>query len=333
MKNITKVIFVIVGTIIGAGFASGKEIYLFFGIYGKMGIIGIVISQILIGIIIYKTLLISQEENVENYEELSKKISDYPKVNEVLKIIINIFLLISFYVMIAGFSAYFSQELKIPNIIGTIIVSSLCYIIFKGNIERLIKVNEVLIPILIFFILILAVKNVDTNIVIKNNNINFPKTIISAILYSSYNSITMIPLILTLKKYIKEKKQAKILSVTCAIILIILAIAIYILVQKIDININLIELPTIYIASKLGKIYKYTYGLIILVAIFTSAISAGYSFLENYNKKPKLYKKLSILLCSSSIFISKIGFSNLVNTLYPVFGVLGLIQIYFILKK
>lgn len=54
MKSVLKVVFVIIGTIIGAGFASGKEIYLFFVIYGKNGMIGILISSILIGLVIYK---------------------------------------------------------------------------------------------------------------------------------------------------------------------------------------------------------------------------------------------------------------------------------------
>ena len=56
MKNVLKVVFVIIGTIIGAGFASGKEIYLFFYKYGTLGILGIIISGGLTGFIIYKTL-------------------------------------------------------------------------------------------------------------------------------------------------------------------------------------------------------------------------------------------------------------------------------------
>ena len=34
IKRISKAIFVIIGTLIGAGFASGQEIYLFFYQYG-----------------------------------------------------------------------------------------------------------------------------------------------------------------------------------------------------------------------------------------------------------------------------------------------------------
>ena len=61
MKNCIKIALVIIGALIGAGFASGQEIYLFFFSYGKKGILGIIISSILLGIIIYKTIVIINE--------------------------------------------------------------------------------------------------------------------------------------------------------------------------------------------------------------------------------------------------------------------------------
>ena len=56
MKNILKIVMIIIGTLIGAGFASGREIYLFFMKYGNLGKIGIAVSAILTGIIIYSAL-------------------------------------------------------------------------------------------------------------------------------------------------------------------------------------------------------------------------------------------------------------------------------------
>lgn len=307
----------------------GKEIYLFFGIYGINGVVGIIISQVIIGLIVYKTLTIIQKNNIKNYGELVRKINNNTTTNEIIKIIINTFLLLSFYIMVAGFSAYFVQELGIPNIIGTVIIIILCYIVFMGNIESIIKVNTILVPILIVFIMVLSIKNIDgySNINGKMIETNIGKSIYSAVIYSSYNSITLIPIIVTLKKHIKNKKQIIKIAILCSIILGLLAIAVYGIILKVDININQVELPTVYVAGQSGAIYKYLYGLTIILAIFTSAISAGYSILENYVQRPKKYKKMAIAICISAIFVSKIGFSNLVNLLYPVFGLLGMVQI------
>ena len=39
MKNVVNVAMVLTGTFIGAGFASGREIWQYFGIFGKFGIL------------------------------------------------------------------------------------------------------------------------------------------------------------------------------------------------------------------------------------------------------------------------------------------------------
>lgn len=273
----------------------GKEIALFFGKYGIIGIIGIIISSIFMGSIIYMVLNLAKKEKIEQYKDLSKYLYKKSMIREIIQTIMNIFLLISFYVMIAGFSAYFWQELGIPTIIGSIIIATLSYITFIGNIDRLIKVNTFLIPILIISVLFLSIQStnkLEVNImpVIKQSSTSW---ITSAILYGSYNSIILIPILLSIQKKLTQKKQIKIVAITCTIILILLAICILALIWKIDININNIELPTVYIASKMGKIYQYMYGFIILVSIYTSAVSAGYGILENQVRQRKKIQNLS----------------------------------------
>ena len=66
MKKVFKAVFVIIGTLVGAGFASGQEIYLFFYQYGMNGVLGIIISSLLIGIVIYKVLQICEDKKITN---------------------------------------------------------------------------------------------------------------------------------------------------------------------------------------------------------------------------------------------------------------------------
>lgn len=306
----------------------GKEIYLFFNKYGNLGIIGIIISFLFLGIIIYKVIKISNKYQINTYEEFLEKLGTK---NGVIKAIINIFLIISFYIMIAGFSAYFEQELNIPKIIGSLLIILLCYITFTKNINGIIKINTILIPILVIFIIIFGLKNINSRngvyIINENNNISI-QWIFAAILYASYNSITLVPMLIPIRKLVKTNKENKYIFLLVVILTITLALVIYNIVEKIDIDINTIELPTVYIANKFGIIYKYMYGIIILVSIFTTAISAGYGFLKNNSNNLKKYKTLNKIICISAVFISNIGFSKLLNLLYPIFGILGLIQIY-----
>lgn len=153
--EILKVVFVIIGTLIGAGFASGQEVYVFFFSFGIKGLLGILISSIIIGITIYKTLKIIHKNNIDNYREFLNNLIKNKKINNIINAIINIFILVSFYIMIAGFGAYLQQEFKLNNIIGSSILAILCLILFKTNVKGLVKVNEILIPILIIIIILI----------------------------------------------------------------------------------------------------------------------------------------------------------------------------------
>ncbi len=395
MKNALKIVFVIIGTLIGAGFASGKEIYIFFAKYGIYGIIGILISTTLTALIISKTLKIIKKYNINSYKEFLQKINK--KGNKIINYIVNTFLLVTFFIMIAGFSAYIKQKFSINEYISSTIFILICYIVLTKNIKGVIKINEILMPILILFTIYIGIKNIPYIIKLANTNLNMNaninanintnisqninatinsnintnafigiensiqasnictyiihliKVIISSILYASYNSIILIPVLTSLKKYIQKEKAITIIT---WIILNILALLIYgLLLRGINYAQNL-EMPLIQIVEEFGKTSKIIYEIIIVVAIFTSAISTSYSFLENVTKETneknqenknshnikniqknsnshrnQNYKKILKLICIIGIIVSKIGFSNLMQILYPLFGILGLIQI------
>lgn len=153
--EILKVVFVIIGTLIGAGFASGQEIYAFFFSFGIKGLVGILISSFIIGITIYKTLQIVHQNNIDNYEDFLNTFTKNKKLNNITNTIINIFILVSFFIMIAGFGAYLQQEFDLNSIIGSGILAILCLILFKTNVNGLVKVNEILIPILIIIVILI----------------------------------------------------------------------------------------------------------------------------------------------------------------------------------
>ncbi|MGN1310366.1 MAG: hypothetical protein ACI4VP_01425 [Clostridia bacterium] len=329
IKNIFKICFVIIGTIIGAGFASGKEIYTFFCTYGFYGLFGILISNIIIGLVIFLTFKIVIDNNIKTYSDFIYFLVGSNRVlNYTINNIMNIFLLISFIVMVSGFGSYFNQEFNIPAFIGAIIISFLAFITFFKDINGIVKINSFLIPILIFLVILLGCKE---KFYLFNINI-LPVTtgslwIVKSILYASYNSIVLIPIIINLKNLISNKKQVIYIIFITLLFMVILSLVIFIVLNFNLPDIKYIDIPIVFIASKFGSIYKYLYGLVILIAIFTTAISEGYSFLENVSKTKKQYFVYSILICFLAIIFSNIGFGRLLDLLYPLLGYLGLLQI------
>ena len=332
MSNIFKVVFVIIGTLIGAGFASGQEMYVFFFSHGVEGLIGIIISSIIMGLVIYKTLQIANKYQVNTYKDfLDILIQKNKTVKKIVNTVINIFILITFFIMIAGFGAYFEQELGISSLIGSSMLSIITFLVFMTSIKGVVKANEILVPILITFLTIIGIINFKNLPIFELQNyvINTNKTIylIDAILYSSYNSILLIPVLLTLRNYIKNKKQIIKISTISSAIIILLSIIVFLLLVRVDVDITKLEMPAVYVVSNMHIIFKYIYGFIILGSIFTTTISLGASFLKNVTKNKKSYTQVALIMCITGIVISKFGFSNLVNLLYPIFGYLGIIQI------
>ena len=143
--NIVKAVSVIIGTIIGAGFASGKEIYIFFGQYGKFGIIGAIVSATLTGVIIYSTIAITKRLQIKSNNEFLAKISNSSKLKIILENVINAFLLVSFWIMCAGFCTFFKQEFKIPIIITASINAIITYFLLMKNMDGIIKLNLIVV--------------------------------------------------------------------------------------------------------------------------------------------------------------------------------------------
>ena len=327
MIEVISITLVIIGALIGAGFASGQEIFSFFYIYGKNGIYGILIMSILIGIFIYKSLKIIYQKQVYNYNDFLNLFIKNTKIRNVILWIVNVLLLVSFYIMVAGFGAYFEQEIGINRIIGSIVLNLLCVIVFFSNIKGVLKASNLIVPFLIFFIFFIGIKNI-----VQIRTIDFYQMknnwILSMLIYNSYNFILLMPVLISLKKQITKEKNIKKVSILVTIIILILSINIFFLLLNANIKeIENQEMPIVYIISNYFNKYKKIYAFIVLASIFTTAISVGIGFLQNISENSNSYSQFVLFMCITSLLMSNIGFSKLLNFIYPVFGYIGILQI------
>ena len=334
MRNIFTIVLVIIGALIGAGFASGQEIFSFFYSYGYKGFLGIIATCVLISILIYKILKIILGNKIDSYDQFLELFIKNKKVTKTINVIINILLLVTFYIMIAGFGAYFEQEIGVSKFIGSLVLAILCFMVFLTNVKGVIKVSKFLVPFLILFILIIGTINISS-INIENIEIQTIKKewLLSSITYCSYNIILLIPVLISLRKQISQEKNIKYIAIISGSIIILLSINLYMLLIKSDVEISTLEMPIVYVIRKFYPQLKNIYAFIILASIFTTAISIGTGFLQNISKNKKSYTQIVLFMCITSLLISNFGFSKLVNFVYPLFGYIGIIQIMLILLK
>ena len=292
--------------------------------------IGIIITCILISFTIYKCLKIITEKNIDNYNQFLDIFIKNKKITKIINLVINILLLITFYIMVAGFGAYFEQELGINQLIGSTILAIITSLVFFTNIKGVLKISELIVPILIICIIIIG----GTNLATINAKVETPIMkkgwLLSSITYCSYNMILLIPSLISLRKQITKKTNIKYIAIISGNLMTIMSIMIYMLLMKCDIDIKKLEMPVVYVIRSFFDKFKTIYAFIILSSILTTAISIGIGLLQNISKNKKSYTQFVIFMCISSVIISRFGFSNLVNFLYPIFGYIGIIQMIFI---
>ena len=157
--------------------------------------------------------------------------------------------------------------------------------------------------------------------------------LLSAIEYASYNTILLIPVLISIRKLVKKDKNIKKISIISSIIVFILTIIIFMTLLNVDMALKEVEMPAVYAIANISKEFNFLYGIIILISIFTTAISLGISFLKNLSNSKKEYLYYNVFLLVSSIIFSNLGFSNLVSIFYPLLGLVGILQIFKIFIK
>ena len=267
------------------------------------------------------------KNEIYNYEDFLGLFIENKKIKKMICIIINLLLLISFFIMIAGFGAYFEQEIGVDKIIGSIILDILCAIVFFSDVKGVLKVSDLIVPFLILFIFFIGFQNIieiqNIEFIMEKNN-----WILSMLIYNSYNFILLMPVLISLKKQITKEKNIKKVSILVTIIILILSINIFFLLLNANIKeIENQEMPIVYIISNYFNKYKKIYAFIVLASIFTTAISVGIGFLQNISKNSNSYPQFVLFMCITSLLMSNIGFSKLLNFIYPVFGYIGILQI------
>ena len=200
MKNFFVCLAVIIGTVIGAGFASGREILNFFNIYEERGLVSILISSVIFGIVVVITSLVARKCKSADYKNLINS-------NSFLFVILQMFSFICFAIMVSCVGAFFNEHLGINFWLGTAIATSICYVMFLKSFKGIEIISCALVPLIIIGIVILGIyeyagtemlQYTKEGIETAHYTGNF---IISAILYASYNSLILIPILVNFEEY------------------------------------------------------------------------------------------------------------------------------------
>lgn len=336
--NANKIAGVYVALVLGAGFASGQELLQFFVKYGYKGFFGLVLSAIIFGLVGYSVLSICFTKKYKNNKEFIYGVMG-EKIGMVMNNVVAIFLFVLFVTMVAAGGATAQQAFNLPFTFGVIIMAILCFITFLYDIEGIVKINVILAPIMILggmYIGLYVFFNQNTPVFLQNYHIinvlkeNF---VVAALVYASYNIVTAISVLASMQNLVTSKRTAMYGSLLTSLCLIAIGLSMALpLLSNFEFA-SKFEIPMLAIVYTHGKALEYFYLCILMAAIFTTAIGNGFSFILWLNYTFNINMNICrIIVVSASIIFAHIGFSNFVGKIYPIFGIIGFIEIIMIGK-
>lgn len=333
MKNLFLVLqisAVFIGTIVGAGLASGQEISQFFTVYGYKSFLGILICCIIYIIMGYIVIQLSLRYKLTSYDGLISLVSP-GFLGQVTNLFTTIFLISTSAVILAGSGSLLNQYFHVSKWVGIIIMIFISVVVLLRGTKGLIEINSFIVPSLIIVIVTIFILYVsfykDINVsYLKNISAYKHNWLLSSLIYGGFNILCCCGVLVPLSTEIRNKKT---LILGVALGSIGLTILSFLINALLILNIPYIfkyEIPLLYIANRFGNVTQIMLLSIIWMEMFSTEVSNIYSVSKNLEELFNIsYKKSIILIIIISIPISQIGFVKLISILYPAFAVVSFI--------
>ncbi|UAL47443.1 hypothetical protein LG311_21245 [Sutcliffiella horikoshii] len=312
--------FLILGTVIGAGYASGRELWQFFGSESGLAILLFTLFFI---ISCYVILQISSKEQTEHFSPVLRKLVG-ERASYLYNIVMVVYLFTTTVVMLAGGGAAL-QVFSIPYWGGIAIICFLLILLFVYDVKGMVTVNVVIIPIIVLtlaYVLIDAVLNspdaVPTSVLEQSN---WP----AGFTFTALNILPLVAVLSAIGKEVKGKGEIIIASVGSGVILGVISLfynQTLILVQS---KLGLFEIPLFAIIQSYPFYMLFFMTILLWVAIYTTAASGLLGLVTRFrNVIPIPLWLMCSLFILLMIPFTAVGFSVLVAILYPLFGLINL---------
>jgi len=322
-ESLLKISSIYLGTVLGAGFASGQEHLLFFVRFSKRGFVGCLLAGFLFsflgGLILEKSYELSEKSHRKYLELVLGR-----NVTRIVATLTEIFLCISFCIMLSGAGAFFSERLGVPSYMGVLLTDLVCLFVFMFDMRGVSALNLLLTPIMLFGTIYVCIYTLVTEsmpvwqVQVHPHGIFLPY----AVFYVGYNMLTAISVLVPAASLATDKKTAIWGGRLGGLLLSVLAALCCLALSAVP-SVHEKALPMLSLSERAGTFAHIVYSAVIFMAMLTTAVSSGFAVQRRLTSFGVHPKTAAIIICLISIPLSLVEFSVLIEKFYVAFGVLG----------
>lgn len=319
-KKVLSAVCLLVGSSIGAGFATGKEIIVFFSKFGLLSIPNSLLFGVLFGVVIYVFMMIGKNMQVKGFSQATSLIMGKGEKA------CNVFILVMLVCLIASMFGGTKEILAmlVPNhyllyyFLFFIIMSVLAF----SNLKCLSLINKLCVPCIILYLLsfVMICPYKHRSILI---DMNVAKSILSCIYYTSLN-VMIAGFVMMSFSYGMSKKQIKqtcFIGGTMITVLLLLVALLFLFCGE---GVVRASVPVLTLAYSQSKSYGLLGLGVIIIAIITTLLSNQFCFKNFLLERCKSKVLASLLPISVGFLLSFIGFEKIIGYCYPIIGCIGI---------
>lgn len=319
-----------IGTVVGAGFASGQEIFRFFVVFGSNGFWGILLSILLFSWLGTRMMLISAKLQATSYEMLN----DYlfgRRIGKWMSLFVGIVLFGVITAMLSGTGAMVKEQLGYSFHLGVLVTSILAFFVIIRGMEGILSINSLVVPFMLGFVTLIAIDcfwmdgRSSFHYFIDESNKSW---LISAVTYVAFNLAMSQAVLVPLGAEIKDERVIRLGGWIGGLGLGLMLLISFFALQLYFPEIKRLEIPMAFIIHQLGVMFKILFLAVMWGEIFTTLIGNIYGLALNIQQAiPLRFSVIVAFIFLAAYLCSLVGFPTLIRYLYPAFGYCGLMVI------
>ncbi|MGB9919859.1 MAG: hypothetical protein ACPLPT_03900 [Moorellales bacterium] len=307
------------GTLIGAGFASGRELVTFFSAFGPWGLAGTALAGGVLGL---GGWLLVARSRTRGAASLKPLLDPLPRpLGRLLNLAVTLFFFAGLIIMLSAAGAVAANQLHLPRPLGIGLLALAVLLACWWRTESLVRVNAVATPLLVTVVagtaLVLLARS-PLPAAVPSGPLN-PATggrwWWAALLYAGYNLLAGAAVLPSLAQYGPGTGRGAAWGGLAVGGLAALGAGAAVRAHPAE------ELPLLAAAMSLSPAWAWFYAFNLLLALWTTA--AGHLF--GLAAGSSSYRARLVTVLFLALPPSFLPFPTLVANLYPLFGYLGLL--------
>lgn len=329
-----QVAWLYLGTLVGAGFATGREILRFFAAYGGWGVVGAVVTGLLFAAAGAATTYLAGQAGARDYHQYFAAILPAPWAS-LLDALTSTFFFMVLAVTVAGMAQLLADVAPVAAGPAPFVITAAILALVLAGPTAALTVGRRLGPFLLVLIMLLC----GATLVASGGGLDgvagfgggwavgLAPWWLSALLYFSYNHALSLAVLTTAAELSPPRMAAAGAALGGLLLGLMLAAATTVIIILLPHSARA-AFPLAYAATRLGAVWSSLYTGFLAAAMLTTAVAVLWALGQRHAGVGRLL----LLALAAAAIAARGSFTGLVDGFYPIMGAAGTLAVVALLR-